>query len=70
MADYSDLVEAVRAGRVSRGYFRQALNLQFQVAEELLASEGVTYDLSIEEIEKDARAVAEDRRALASDNGE
>lgn len=47
------LVEAVREGRISRGYFRDLLGLGFTESEELLASKGVVYDLSFDELGSD-----------------
>ncbi len=50
------LIEAVREGRISRGYFREVLKLSFHESEELLASKGVKYDFSADEILRDAMA--------------
>jgi len=47
------LVEAVREGRISRGFFRDVLELGFTESEELLASKGVVYDMTADELEQD-----------------
>lgn len=56
------LVEAVREGKISRGFFREALELPFQTAEDLLASKGVTYDITVDELMKDTLAVRRDSK--------
>lgn len=47
------LVEGVRHGAISRGYFRDRLGLSFDDGEKLLADRGVVYDISEEELRRE-----------------
>lgn len=52
------LVEAVREGHASRGFIRDALGLSVGQADDLLASRGVLYDFTQEELEREAGVIA------------
>lgn len=46
------VVEAVREGRVSRGYAREVLGMTLEDSEALFASRGVKYDLTAAELDR------------------